>query len=388
MKKNNKIKLTIISFLSYYFTGSTITITGIMIRSIAEYFHTSIINISNIFTFFNSGMLCAILFNSWITNFITFKKQIIIGFILIILSITNLIYVNNLTIFSINIFTLGIISGTIISIGTFLITSIYTSKTRTSKLLITDSFFSMSGILFPIVASNLLSKHIPWYSIYIIIGIIYFIIFCLTINTKFPTIQDKLKNNNHNNIQWNINIPILCCLALFYILGQLGFISWIPEYATQTIGVNIQRAGKLVSYFWMSYMLGMWFFSYILKSFDLQKSLLYLTGLSTICMYTFIINQKIKILNIIISILGFVSSAIYTIIITLTSLQTKKTSQKLINLILISGTTGTLLTFLITSPIVHKIGIIGALITSNILYLITFILSWILGFVSQHKKNI
>ncbi|CAL4043514.1 Protein TsgA [Buchnera aphidicola (Phyllaphis fagi)] len=388
MENKNKIGLTVISFLSYYLTGSMIIITGIVMRNIAEYFNTSINNISNTFTFLNAGMLFSIFLSSWITNFITLKKQIIIGFILIILSILGLIYSNNLTMFCLNISILGIVGGMTMSIGTFLITSIYQGEERASKLLLTDSFFSMSGMIFPVIASYLLNKHIPWYFIYVMIGIIYFLIFIITINIQFPKHQYTLDKINYKNTKWGISIPILCCSATFYILGQLGFISWIPEYTTQIIGVNIQLAGKLVSYFWMSYMLGMWFFSYMLKFFDLQKSLLYLTGISTVFMYLFIYNNNITILNIIIIILGFFSSAIYTILITLASLQTKKTSQKLINLILMSGTIGTLLTFVITGPIVHETGIRGALIISNILYGIIFIMSWILGFVSKHKENI
>ncbi len=67
-------------------------------------------------------------------------------------------------------------------------------------------------------------------------------------------------------------------------------------------------------------------------------------------------------LHIIIAALGFFSSAIYTTIITLGSQQTKVASPKLVNFILTCGTIGTMLTFVVTAPIVSHDGPHAALI--------------------------
>ena len=92
-------------------------------------------------------------------------------------------------------------------------------------------------------------------------------------------------------------------------------------------------------------------------------------------------------LHIIIMILGFFSSAIYTTIITLGSQQTRVSSPKLVNFILTCGTIGTMLTFVVTSPIVEHSGPHAALMTANGLYGVVFILCLLLGFVSKHRLN-
>lgn len=122
----------------------------------------------------------------------------------------------------------------------------------------------------------------------------------------------------------------------------------------------------------MSYMIGMWFFSCIIKFFDLNRIFIFLTSISTILMYGFIHSESFLLQKYMIISLGFFSSAIYTIIITLASLQIKEPSPKLINLILLFGTIGTLLTFIVTSPIVERKGLYATLISSNILYGIVF----------------
>lgn len=80
--------------------------------------------------------------------------------------------------------------------------------------------------------------------------------------------------------------------------------------------MSLNDAGKLVSDFWMSYMVGMWAFSFILRFFDLQRILTVLAGLATVLMYLFITGTPEHMPWFILT-LGFFSSAIYTTIITL-----------------------------------------------------------------------
>ncbi|CAL4043988.1 MFS transporter TsgA [Buchnera aphidicola] len=388
MTKINRISLIWISFFSYALTGALIVVTGLVMGKVSEYFQISLSYTSNIFTFLNAGILISIFLNAWLMEIIPLKKQIILGFFLMILSICILILNHSLIFFSFSIFMLGIISGITMSIGTFLITNLYKGSKRASLLLLTDSFFSMSGMLVPIFTAFLLKKNITWYWIYLLIGIIYLFIFLLTINSKFPHLNIVTQEKKINKEEkYTISIFLLSLSALCYILGQLGFISWIPEFSIKLIGTNIVDASKLVSNFWMAYMLGMWCFSGILKFFDLQRIAVFLTGISCTLMYLFIKNINYEYLQWIIILLGFFSSAIYTLIITLGSLQTKRNSPKIINFILTAGTMGTLLTFIVTSPIVAKFGITSALITANILYLIVFILLFILGFFTKHRKH-
>lgn len=181
----------------------------------------------------------------------------------------------------------------------------------------------------------------------------------------------------------------MCCFlsiaALCYILGQLGFISWVPEYA-KSLGMSLNDAGKLVSDFWMSYMVGMWAFSFILRFFDLQRILTVLAGLATVLMYLFITGTPEHMPWFILT-LGFFSSAIYTTIITLGSQQTKVASPKLVNFVLTCGTIGTMLTFVVTGPIVAHSGPLAALQTANGLYAVVFVMCFILGFVTRHRQH-
>ncbi|AEO08303.1 MFS transporter TsgA [Buchnera aphidicola] len=386
MKDINRIGLTWISFLSYAFTGALVVVTGMIIGDISDYFNLSVSQMSNTFTFLNAGILTAIFLNSWLIDIISLKKQLIFGFILTILAIIGIVLCRSLLFFSINMFILGLVSGITMSIGTFIITHLYLDSKRSAKLLLTDSFFSMSGMIFPIITAYLLEKKIIWYWTYICIGIIYVLIFVLTINLNFDKFKMNIKNVQETKEKWNLNIFLLSISALFYILGQLSFISWVPQYSTNIMHIDIKKTGTLVSSFWMSYMLGMWFFSFVIKFFNLHRIFMFLTGISTVLMYFFIHSESfIKQQYIIIS-LGFFSSAIYTIIITIASLQTKHPSPKLINVILLFGTIGTLLTFIVSGPIVKYKGLYTTLIHANISYGIVFLLSLLIYYNTKYQK--
>lgn len=387
MKSINRNRLLWISFFSYALTGALVIVTGMVMGNIAEYFNVPVSSMSNTFTFLNTGILLAIFLNAWLMEIIPLKTQLRFGFVLMILAIAGLVLGNSLTIFSAAMFVLGLVSGITMSIGTFLITQMYEGRQRGSRLLFTDSFFSMAGMIFPMLAAILLARSIDWYWVYVCIGLIYVAIFLLTLGCTFPALGKHAPVEDKPAVKekWGMGVLFLAIAALCYILGQLGFISWVPEYA-KTLGMDLNEAGQLVSNFWLSYMLGMWAFSFILRFFDLQRILTVLAGVAAVLMYLFNTGSPDHLSWFILG-LGFFSSAIYTTIITLGSLQTKIASPKLVNFILTCGTVGTMLTFVVTGPIVAHSGPHAALVTSNALYAVVFVMCVLLAFVSKHNTN-
>lgn len=389
MTNSNRIRLTWISFFSYALTGALVIVTGMVMGNIAEYFNLPISSMSNTFTFLNAGILVSIFLNAWLMEIIPLKRQLIFGFVLMILAVAGLMVGHSLVMFSLCMFVLGVVSGITMSIGTFLITHIYEGRQRGSRLLFTDSFFSMAGMVFPIVAATLLANHVTWYWVYACIGVLYLAIFVLTVMSDFPILGQKKDDQSEPVVKekWGIGVLFLSIAALCYILGQLGFIQWVPEYASKHFNMSIEEAGALVSNFWTAYMVGMWIFSFILRFFDLQRIVTVLAALSTVMMYLFVTTEQVGMLSLYILGLGFVSSAIYTTLITLGSLQTKVSSPKLVNFILTCGTIGTMLTFIVTGPIVAKSGAHAALATANGLYLVVFVMCLLLGFVTRHRLH-
>lgn len=188
MTNSNRIKLTWISFLSYALTGALVIVTGMVMGNIADYFQLPVSSMSNTFTFLNAGILISIFLNAWLMEIIPLKTQLRFGFILMVLAVAGLMFSHSLALFSAAMFVLGLVSGITMSIGTFLITQLYEGRQRGSRLLFTDSFFSMAGMIFPMVAAFLLARSIEWYWVYACIGLVYLAIFILTFGCEFPAL--------------------------------------------------------------------------------------------------------------------------------------------------------------------------------------------------------
>lgn len=388
MTNRDRIGLTWISFFSYALTGAVVIVTGMVLENIADYFHLPVAQMSNTFTFLNAGILAAVFLNAWLMEIIPLKRQLIFGFVLMVLAVLGLMTSHSLSVFSLSMFVLGVVSGITMSIGTFLITHLYQGRQRGSRLLFTDSFFSMAGTIFPVIAAALLARALPWYWVYVCIGVIYVAIFVLALCFEFPVLgKQAVTQQTAEKEKWGVGVLLLSVAALCYILGQLGFIGWVPQYATKNMAMDLGQAGGLVGNFWTSYMIGMWAFSAILRFFDPQRIVTLLALLSTLLMYWFISTTDATMLKWIMISLGFCSSAIYTTIITLGSLQTRISSPKLVNFILTCGTVGTMLTFMVTGPIVERGGPHAALFTANGLYAVVFIMCLLLGFVSKHRLH-
>ncbi len=195
MTNSNRIKLTWISFFSYALTGALVIVTGMVMGNIADYFHLPVSSMSNTFTFLNAGILISIFLNAWLMEIVPLKTQLRFGFILMVLAVTGLMLSHSLALFSASMFVLGLVSGITMSIGTFLITHMYEGRQRGARLLFTDSFFSMAGMIFPMVAAVLLARSIEWYWVYACIGLVYVAIFVLTFGCDFPVLGKKAQSD-------------------------------------------------------------------------------------------------------------------------------------------------------------------------------------------------
>jgi len=87
MTNRDRIGLTWISFFSYALTGAVVIVTGMVLENIADYFQLPVAQMSNTFTFLNAGILAAVFLNAWLMEIIPLKRQLIFGFVLMVLAV-------------------------------------------------------------------------------------------------------------------------------------------------------------------------------------------------------------------------------------------------------------------------------------------------------------
>lgn len=111
----------VISFFFYVLIGALVIVIGMVMGNIVDYFNLFVFSMSNIFIFFNVGILIFIFFNVWLMEIVSLKTQLRFGFFLMVLAVVGLMFSYSLALFSAAMFIFGVVSGIIMSIGIFLV---------------------------------------------------------------------------------------------------------------------------------------------------------------------------------------------------------------------------------------------------------------------------
>lgn len=73
MINSNCIKFIWISFFFYVLIGVLVIVIGMVMGNIVDYFNLFVFSMSNIFIFFNVGILIFIFFNVWLMEIVLLK---------------------------------------------------------------------------------------------------------------------------------------------------------------------------------------------------------------------------------------------------------------------------------------------------------------------------
>jgi len=395
VSSKDRWQLTALSFLSYMLTGGLVVLTGMVIVPVSKYFNVDVSEAGDIFTWMNLGILIAIISNSALMDIIPLKRQILISVILALIAFMGLTWMHSLIFFCVLMFLFGLVSGITMSIATYLIAHLYMGKNRGMMLLLTDSFFSLAGITFPLIAGFILDHGVTWYWVYIMVLVVGIGVFILSLGVKFPSPADYHETHNKPLFQrlrtdikhWGVAVYAACLGCMFCILGQLCLVFWIPDYVASRFHVSSDASSVPLSSFWIGMWIGLYLCSILVKRIPMTIFLALIALGSTIACFILRHATSVHQLSIDCFIMGLFAAGIYYTLITLVSLQVKVPSPLLVNFALASGTVGTFLTPMVSAKAVSIGGPMAALTVGNIFYLLVFVVTIIVALTSNHNVH-
>lgn len=134
----------------------------------------------------------------WLMEKLPLRYQFFGASVLIAVAVALFFASTGLITFSVGMFLIGGASGILMSTSTYMITHMYEGRLRAARLLFTDSFFSMAGTIFPILAGYLLVRGAPWQWVYVSIAGIAALTLLLTLIANFdglnPTERAVVQN--------------------------------------------------------------------------------------------------------------------------------------------------------------------------------------------------
>ncbi len=348
---NNKLRLTLASFLAYFVMSGMLAPMGIISGAMAEHFGQPVTEITARFSWLTLGILVGAIIALVIFDWIRLRKLLMLVYTVILACLVSLIFLSNLAMIGVALGLVGVCCGIGLAGAALVISRTYETERRASMLVITDGSFSVAGIVCSWIAIFLIAREYHWSGVYQFVALITILIVLLSAASTFPATDDAEQATSGKEI-WPLPVW-LCIVALFlYTLGQWAVLLWLPTYAETELGTTREQAGQLVSQFWVGMFAAQIFVAWWVLKVGVRRLVLIAgvtTSLFSIPLWVF---GDIDVLIILATLWGFANLSLLKVVLSYATQIIKVPTARLVSSLLLGATVGTAVSPWVTSQIV------------------------------------
>ena len=347
---NNTIRITAISFLTYFVLSAMLAPIGIISGPMAEHFNQSVSDITRQFAWLTGGNLVGAVIALFIFDYFGLKKLFAIIYGAIALALFSFRIVEDLDTAQYILGIVGLGSGVGLAGAAVTIARTYSEATRASMLVITDGCFSIAGFVTSWTAAFLVARDMDWSLTYQLSGLFAASIFVLGISSSFPAVEQD--QGTESTEPWPLAVW-LCVASLFlYTLGQYSMLFWLPNYAITQLDAPELQAGALVGQFWLGMFLSQIFVAWWVMKIGVRR-LVQIAALTTLLFSIPLwLHRDIDGLTILALIWGFSNLSLLKATLSLATELVSVPTARLVSLLLLGATVGTAVSPVVTSQVV------------------------------------
>ncbi|MEP2651666.1 MAG: MFS transporter TsgA [Paraglaciecola sp.] len=378
----NKALLTIVAFMTYMVMAGLLTQIGVLISPVADYLNISITHAASMFSLLTGGafagtFIAMLVYGRFSTRLI-FQVNYLIFITLLIVMVALDIRLQWLV--SVYLFTLGIGCGVGLAGGAVLIANLYNEQKRASAFLATDCSFSLAGFIFPSLAVVLLSGNQLWTLSYAAVGAIALLILVACFTLTFPDThpphvnQEQVPKAEPNLSIWTPRVFIVAAALCCYLTTQTTFLTWAPNYLQQALNLDANQAAAAVGNYWGPSIFGLLMVTLLVMKVPTRPLLLGVIVVAIVLstlLYT--TDDPHWFLTITLG-LGFMTSCIFKLGISVGSQQIKNAPPILVTFLLCSATVGSTLAPALSALVVSNFGVSSAMLMTVIGFVLVAIL--------------
>ena len=379
-----KRNLTLLAYLLFVFNGMVFIATGVLIESIAKYFHVSEADVG--FALFSMSVARTAIFfaSGYILSRVSMKRALHLSLVVLFISGVVMFLSRNIMMFDVGCILMGIGSSFTVTVPNFIIVSLYSKEQKFQKLNILNATFAIGGTLSPFIVGSLLQLHVEWkyFLSFVFVASIGFIVWSAF--SKFPERENSLNNEVKVGKAWHFSIYLISIAMICYVLSESTFCLWSVSFFQERYHFDIFFAGSLLTLYWLFVAIGRSSVYLLSKKMRLDKYISLMGVLSIVCYGLVFLDHIPLSLICVISLLGLSNSTLYASILSYGTDQLSTPSSTLMTLFIICGSVGGISAPFITSFIESSMGVFYALLSGNIAITILFIAIFITKF---DKKN-
>ena len=376
------------SFLAYFVMSAVISPLGIVTDPIARHYDLSITTATAGFSYLTAGILAGTLVSLVIFDLARIKNIILCCSGLTCVSLASIYIVDLYLFFPVWLFVAGLSCGVNLTAAIVVITNIYTSGLRASMMLLTDSFYSMAGVISTFLAGKFILNQLHWSSAYLLAFSISLLVALIAWFSSYPATSSRGStpvSAGASNF-WPVEIYLIGAAILIYLAGFVTIYSWIPNYTQVQFNLNPDMAGKLVSRLFLGMFIGQLIMFFLVLKLAPTR-VIFISGLlSTLLTVTLWNVDSVSHLTISMFILGLVTGGMLKLIIAFGTMLVAAPSPRMISYLIFNSALGTAIAPAASSFIVEKYDMIAALRFTSLCYCVMLALL-VISYISQRRKT-
>jgi len=353
--------------------SAVISPLGLVSRPVATHFDISITTATSAFTYLTTGVLIGTTIAVFIFDFLRLKQIIVGAAVLICLSIYAIYAVDSFTVFALALAVIGTSCGVQLSAAAVVISKIYDERLRASMLLLTDSFYSIAGVASTSVAGVLLARQFHWSSAYLMAFIATVGITVIALTARYPATGRYLNEQPRASADkyWPAGVHLVGLSMLIYLVGFVSIYSWVPNYAQEVLGAGVEASGEIVSRMFLGMFAGQLVMFVLVLRLPLRPLIVVYSIMAaslTVSLWTVRTAPQLEIAMLV---LGLATGGLFKTILTYGTLQVKDPSPRMVSYLIFYAGFGTAIAPFVSSFIVERRDMAGALQFATICYFLT-----------------
>jgi TsgA-like MFS transporter len=368
----NKVALTLLAFMTYMVMAGLMTQIGVLISPMSDYLGISITASASMFSLLTGGTFAGTFVAMLVYSRFPIQRILQCNYLtfLVLLILLVSLDIRLQWVVSVYLFMLGLCCGVGLAGGAVLIAKLYNEQKRASAFLATDCSFSLGGYVFPSLAIVLLAANQLWMVSYATVGVLAILILVACFFLSFPENSEVAETGlvattKPTNI-WTPRVFIIALALCCYLTTQTTFLTWAPNYLQQVLGVDATQAASAVGNYWGPSIFGLLTVTLLVMKVPTRPLLLSVMLIAIILSTLLYTTQDPDVFLSITLALGFMTSCIFKLAISVGSQQVHSAPPILVTFLLCAATIGSTAAPALSALVVSIFGVSSAMLMTVI----------------------
>jgi TsgA-like MFS transporter len=390
----NKVALTLLAFMTYMVMAGLMTQIGVLISPMSDYLGISITASASMFSLLTGGTFAGTFVAMLVYSRFPIQRILQCNYLtfLVLLILLVSLDIRLQWVVSVYLFMLGLCCGVGLAGGAVLIAKLYNEQKRASAFLATDCSFSLGGYIFPSLAIVLLAANQLWMVSYATVGVLVILILVACFFLSFPENSEVAETGlvataKPTNI-WTPRVFIIALALCCYLITQTTFLTWAPNYLQQVLGVDATQAASAIGNYWGPSIFGLLTVTLLVIKVPTRPLLLSVMLIAIILSILLYTTQDPDWFLTITLALGFMTSCIFKLAISVGSQQVHSAPPILVTFLLCAATIGSTAAPALSALVVSIFGVSSAMLMTVIGFVLVAMLVVICLLMEKRAKSI